>query len=53
MPDVTVKSIDDLEAIYGGLARRARARLTSTLPLPSLSRRPNEAARGEKRRARR
>jgi hypothetical protein len=25
MPDVTVKSIDDMEAIYGGLARRARA----------------------------
>lgn len=27
MPDVTVKSIDDMEAIYGGLARRARAEL--------------------------
>src|SRR5436305_1098897 len=23
MPDVTVKSIDDMEAIYGGLVRRA------------------------------
>jgi hypothetical protein len=27
MPDVTVKSIDDMDAIYGGLARRARAEL--------------------------
>ena len=27
MPDVTVKSIDDMEAIYGLLARRARAEL--------------------------
>ena len=27
MPDVTVKSIDDMEAIYGGLARCARAEL--------------------------
>jgi len=25
VPDVTLKSIDDMEAIYGGLARRARA----------------------------
>src|SRR5207244_12767599 len=25
MPDVTGKAIDDMEAIYGGLARRARA----------------------------
>jgi hypothetical protein len=25
MPDVTVKAIDEMEAIYGGLARRARA----------------------------
>ena len=30
MPDVTVKSIDDMEAIYGGLARRARAELGVT-----------------------
>jgi len=22
MPDVTIKAIDDMEAIYGGLARR-------------------------------
>jgi hypothetical protein len=27
MADVTVRSIDDMEAIYGGLARRARAEL--------------------------
>src|SRR5262249_19881919 len=27
MPDVTVKAIDEMEAIYGGLARRARAEL--------------------------
>jgi hypothetical protein len=30
MPDVTVKSIDDMEAIYGGLARRARTELGVT-----------------------
>jgi hypothetical protein len=30
MPDVTVKTIDDMEAIYGGLARRARAELGVT-----------------------
>ena len=30
MPDVTLKSIDDMEAIYGGLARRARAELGVT-----------------------
>jgi len=30
MPDVTVKSIDDMEAIYGGLSRRARAELGVT-----------------------
>jgi mannose-6-phosphate isomerase-like protein (cupin superfamily) len=30
MPDVTIKSIDDMEAIYGGLARRARAELGVT-----------------------
>ena len=30
MPDVTVKSIEDMEAIYGGLARRARAELGVT-----------------------
>src|SRR5438034_594086 len=30
MPDVTVKSIDDMEPIYGGLARRARAELGVT-----------------------
>src|SRR5438270_655446 len=30
MPDVTVKSIDDMDAIYGGLARRARAELGVT-----------------------
>src|SRR5947209_17034434 len=30
MPDVTVKAIDDMEAIYGGLARRARAELGVT-----------------------
>jgi hypothetical protein len=30
MPDVTVRSIDDMEAIYGGLARRARAELGVT-----------------------
>jgi len=30
MPDLTVKSIDDMEAIYGGLARRARAELGVT-----------------------
>jgi hypothetical protein len=27
MPDVTVKVIDEMDAIYGGLARRARAEL--------------------------
>jgi len=27
MADVTVRAIDDMEAIYGGLARRARAEL--------------------------
>ena len=27
MPDVTVKSIDDMEAIYGGAFKRARAEL--------------------------
>jgi hypothetical protein len=26
MPDMTVKSINDMEAIYGGLARRAPRR---------------------------
>src|SRR6059036_1775099 len=30
MPDVTVRSIDDMEGIYGGLARRARAELGVT-----------------------
>jgi mannose-6-phosphate isomerase-like protein (cupin superfamily) len=30
MPDVTVKSIDDMEGIHGGLARRARAELGVT-----------------------
>src|SRR5438128_11048091 len=30
MPDVTVKSIDEMDAIYGGLARRARAELGVT-----------------------
>src|SRR6059036_3732136 len=30
MPDVTVKSIDDMEPIYGGVARRARAQLGVT-----------------------
>jgi hypothetical protein len=30
MPDVTVRSIDEMEAIYGGLARRARAELGVT-----------------------
>ncbi len=30
MTDVTVKSIDDMEPIYGGLARRARAELGVT-----------------------
>ena len=30
MSDVMVKSIDDMEAIYGGLARRARAELGVT-----------------------
>jgi len=30
MPDVTVKSIDEMEAIYGGLACRARAELGVT-----------------------
>jgi len=30
MPDVTVRSIDDMEAVYGGLARRARAELGVT-----------------------
>jgi hypothetical protein len=30
MPDVTLKSIDEMEAIYGGLARRARAELGVT-----------------------
>ena len=30
MPDVTLKSIDEMEPIYGGLARRARAALGVT-----------------------
>ena len=30
MPDVTVKSIDDMEAIYGGLARRSPRGTTPT-----------------------
>jgi mannose-6-phosphate isomerase-like protein (cupin superfamily) len=30
MPDVTVRSIDEMEGIYGGLARRARAELGVT-----------------------
>jgi hypothetical protein len=30
MPDVTVVAIDDMEAIHGGLARRARAELGVT-----------------------
>src|SRR5262245_49251661 len=30
MPDVTLRSIEDMEAIYGGLARRARAELGVT-----------------------
>src|SRR5207244_669288 len=30
MPDVTVMAIDDMEAIYGGVARRARAELGVT-----------------------
>jgi Sigma-70 region 2 len=30
MPDVTIKSIDDMEGIYGGVARRARAELGVT-----------------------
>lgn len=30
MPDVTVKAIDEMESIYGGLARRARAELGVT-----------------------
>ncbi len=30
MPEVTVKAIDDMEAIYGGLARRARGELGVT-----------------------
>jgi hypothetical protein len=30
MADVTVREIDDMEAIYGGLARRARAELGVT-----------------------
>ncbi len=30
MPDVTVLAIDDMEGIYGGLARRARAELGVT-----------------------
>ena len=30
MPDVTVRSIDEMEPIYGGLARRARAELGVT-----------------------
>jgi hypothetical protein len=30
MADVTVRAIDDMEAIYGGLARRARAELGVT-----------------------
>lgn len=30
MPDVTAKAIDDMEAIYDGLARRARAELGVT-----------------------
>src|SRR5919108_413235 len=30
MPDVTIRSIDEMEGIYGGLARRARAELGVT-----------------------
>lgn len=30
MPDVTVRAIDEMEAIHGGLARRARAELGVT-----------------------
>ncbi len=30
MPDVTVKAIDDMDSIHGGLARRARAELGVT-----------------------
>ena len=30
MPDVTIKAIEEMEAIYGGLARRARAELGVT-----------------------
>ena len=30
MPDVTAKAIDDMESMYGGLARRARAELGVT-----------------------
>jgi mannose-6-phosphate isomerase-like protein (cupin superfamily) len=30
MPDVTVRAIDEMEAIYGGVARRARAELGVT-----------------------
>jgi hypothetical protein len=30
MPDVTIKAIDEMDAIYGGLARRARAELGVT-----------------------
>ena len=30
MPDATLRSIDDMEPIYGGLARRARAELGVT-----------------------
>lgn len=30
MPDVTVKAIDEMDPIYGGLARRARAELGVT-----------------------
>jgi mannose-6-phosphate isomerase-like protein (cupin superfamily) len=30
MPDVTVKAIDDMEPIHGGMARRARAELGVT-----------------------
>ncbi|HEX9350761.1 MAG TPA: hypothetical protein VF877_05775 [Gaiellaceae bacterium] len=52
MTDVTVKSIDDMEPIYGGLARRARAELgvtawgmqVLTLPPDGKSRRGQAAA---------
>ena len=30
MADVTIRAIDEMEAIYGGLARRARAELGVT-----------------------